>query len=534
MQYAADCAKPLANRLITRGDWYRPGESLWSVCHKLTYLNQLSGTEVHSTLMNDSRKKGAQIDSDLRYWNQLDFDRVSEATGFDLRYATVDAFLLQDTPLTGSNALRYCPQCLRQGLHSTIHWLPYIDRCPWHDEALQTTCSHGQAIPSRLTSSALGQPYACVHGKPLWPGISQKEWKPTLTETQIQDVQKLLKWISKLKYAKPLRHNNLTKGLSTNNLRPARNWTGIDARLPSFLHRIFPGPAWLDQAVISLPFGELIVQEYGHLRYDGRLLFDSSVPLNIPVRPSEAIGGDNWRGLPDDHVFFEEVLGNARAHLRCTLTDFRRQYLLPHLRCRKRLEGTPDQNYARPVCLLWQSYCSAEGALALRDNWREYNTLDRWAEPVRILYNYWEAIDGWMRLDRKGRIMTFQRFEVMRWITERLAESLVLYSIEAAMSQILFSAIHRGLNSGETITPTGQSLFSPTAVAAEGRKGPVQFYGYRMIKQEQWRALSTDTTLCEYLSKNRHSATVLREQLEQHDLKYLPNLRGESLVELLK
>lgn len=45
-----------------------------------------------------------------------------------------------------NSQLRGCRSCLRHGFHSLLHQLPWIRKCPWHEEAVVETCECGRGF----------------------------------------------------------------------------------------------------------------------------------------------------------------------------------------------------------------------------------------------------------------------------------------------------------------------------------------------------------------------------------------------------
>jgi hypothetical protein len=110
-------------------------------------------------------------------WFQLESPaRVSRALEFEAGFATrtISRCWLLDRwsplPLAEHWAARRAPQricreCATFGYHTAIFQLPWIARCPWHDEALTHTCPHcNEPLPR---GGAGGIPFSCPCGARL-------------------------------------------------------------------------------------------------------------------------------------------------------------------------------------------------------------------------------------------------------------------------------------------------------------------------------------------------------------------------------
>ena len=92
---------------------------------------------------------------------------LAEAKSFDFE---IDAVSLLGT-MRPSDHLRFCSICIRLGFHSALFQMPWIDRCPIHDEKIQDECPGCLSrISYRVDSEALSLAYGCpLCGSSLWP-----------------------------------------------------------------------------------------------------------------------------------------------------------------------------------------------------------------------------------------------------------------------------------------------------------------------------------------------------------------------------
>lgn len=121
-----------------------PFESQWSLLHKFACWNALTVTSTHRLIGHKSRDV-----SNLAVRQFLDVKKFSKATGLS------EQSVIQSLPfnLVPKNAkttiyrcLRYCPECLSHGYHSSLFQLGLYETCPIHNKLLKTTCPHCDQI----------------------------------------------------------------------------------------------------------------------------------------------------------------------------------------------------------------------------------------------------------------------------------------------------------------------------------------------------------------------------------------------------
>lgn len=158
-------------------------ESLWSILHKLTWLNRSSWPAFKALLARERWKSSTIIHMWSSDW--LDIPKL-ESLGFDITaitYSTPEHYPGFDWFLY-SNELRFCPMCIQRGFHSAIFQDPSLSCCPIHQALLTVGCPQcGSAIRYSLGKPILENPYGCPCGYLLWPGRADLIWRAALSES---------------------------------------------------------------------------------------------------------------------------------------------------------------------------------------------------------------------------------------------------------------------------------------------------------------------------------------------------------------
>lgn len=76
-----------------------------------------------------------------------------------------NSYRLTGSPKEVSRTLRYCPSCLRNGLHFSWQQLSWLETCPIHGEAIQDRCQCDKRLRYVLNSSNRGIGVLCRCGK---------------------------------------------------------------------------------------------------------------------------------------------------------------------------------------------------------------------------------------------------------------------------------------------------------------------------------------------------------------------------------
>jgi len=164
-------------------------ESLWSVTHKLCWLNSIRAPSLlkhfgknEAAIANFKKTWGVSRAClhDLRFTGALDglsLSRAIRAPGVWMDWSCFDQIGdRQSVRRWTVPFLRFCPVCLEQGFHSILFQNVGQRECPVHRALLEDGCPKcGQYIPYSLPSSKT-QPYSCECRRALWWGIRAENW----------------------------------------------------------------------------------------------------------------------------------------------------------------------------------------------------------------------------------------------------------------------------------------------------------------------------------------------------------------------
>lgn len=139
----------------------RPYESLWSIVHRLIWLNRPLASELNRFLginINSFRRKNS---ISLLSGHKFVFQEI-EAIVTDSVHTQWEHSVLRDSLSDSASKFRYCQTCLSYGYHSIMFCYPGIEYCPMHGDRLVSTCRCcGRAINAQLDLLAFDNPYAC-------------------------------------------------------------------------------------------------------------------------------------------------------------------------------------------------------------------------------------------------------------------------------------------------------------------------------------------------------------------------------------
>lgn len=166
-------------------------ESLWSVAHKLCWLNSVRGAGLVRHFANPAKRRVGftatdrdgtkRFVHDLRFFGQLDVTRLAMTLRLPARWVNTCSFENSDVPrLVRSwtvSFLRYCPTCMERGFHSALYQCVDQRVCPEHGAILEDCCPKcGQRIPYSLPDTRT-IPYSCACGLLLWWEIKSEKWQ---------------------------------------------------------------------------------------------------------------------------------------------------------------------------------------------------------------------------------------------------------------------------------------------------------------------------------------------------------------------
>jgi hypothetical protein len=138
--------------------WLMPGESLVSILWKFACANALPGhVLVHLISPDVDPSQGVAPMRD-----DIDLMRLCRLLRLPQNVLRVS---LLDAALHGRyhSAFRYCRQCTAHGYHSVLHQLEDEDRCPAHQQSLETRCPHCRGeTPYIVNTTVIEAPFRCV------------------------------------------------------------------------------------------------------------------------------------------------------------------------------------------------------------------------------------------------------------------------------------------------------------------------------------------------------------------------------------
>ncbi len=344
--------------IITGDNWAFRGESIWAILHKLAFLNEFSAREVVRCFGSSETRERSYLrvkERDLRSPDGFDLQKISSAVGLsvdDLNMSFYN-YYSPDRSSRGVALLRYCSECIKNGIHVTLHQSPALLACPWHDKLLTTACpSCGRSQSYQLDHENLSHPYACSCGYQYWPGIEETPWTKTFSKSQENDIIEFLQWIEPVRTARELRGNRLI--LLENNSTEKT----VDSVLFK-LNRIYPGPAWLHRCL-----GDPVIQDKYH---STRMKCTN----NHNVHEAQE---DSWRQFqikieslienPKETFFVNHVLESAQSEINRLKCQIQRIFLKNHERCRNEVVFVNEQLYTAnrsgSACLWASAYAMWE------------------------------------------------------------------------------------------------------------------------------------------------------------------------------
>lgn len=556
-QSPIDAPLRVASRLILRGDWYRPGESLWGAIQKLAFLNPLPPAAFGKLLLSNAGTRGTLGAVDLRCWGPIVAEKFATALclnwlASDIALATLEPLSLSDvTPAPRFSQfgcgvrLRYCPICLVQGLHSTIHQLPYVVSCPWHNVAIMDRCKHGDPIPYELSQGSLRYPMCCRHGEMLWPGMTARRWGATMSDQQVEDVRALAQWIAQQRACVPP-----FELVSSETGASCGTPLGIDSaksdiRLVPVLHGIVRGPAWLDIACPTVQLGYRITRRchVEPLGADEDAIASASIH-RIPTtkdfsgilpRRSKTPPMKPFRG------FEAQFLGWVRRSCLQHLARFKARHLASHRCCATTGRYSFDRFGNRLVCLIGEAYGLCNEGIGISPD-RPVDVREWFffaARGLRLFAFQLAALRVIFARDELLRtISSSQRNTVLRWFAHAAAEVVVMRSLESSLTAVILGRLSRSPwdSAREQIDARyvfpGEVALTPIVLEIEGRPIAITMHTRTELSEENWQRVAACTQLCDLLSSPQPDPLGLCDLLESCGLAELRNVDGRTIREV--
>lgn len=162
-------------RICWRPDLAVPHESLWCRWNKLELFNRATREDISEYLRNPEAIRErcwerSADPGDSRVQGVLDGKKLADlsAPGFARTLGVIADYLREaeksrsERDLWTDGELRYCPQCLKAGVHMTYFQFFFVERCPVHGVELRTRCpSCRSPIEYRHGREGCGARFAC-------------------------------------------------------------------------------------------------------------------------------------------------------------------------------------------------------------------------------------------------------------------------------------------------------------------------------------------------------------------------------------
>lgn len=508
--------------LVTNGHWYSKGESLWALLNKLAYLNPLPITAWTHALKapTNGQRSDPLRGCDLSTWGPISQARVAavlrEAPSV-LDYAVLTPFTVfpkkrgarrtfQQDPV-----LRFCPICIANGLHSTLHQLDYMTRCPWHLAQLQTTCRCGSSITYRLTAASVRRPFACDRGCALWSQISACIWPQTfMTREQTKNVLELAALSDVLRCGQA-GHTVGGEGLPDSELNEPYPWAAHDPRMMEFLFAVSGAPRWLRESTRRSDFfGERVSVRY-------------QIPTNSAISPRHLESPLRVPNLKSRH---KRVSGEYRPQrvrlasqsgIASTIRWLNQLYAGHARKCTVR--GAATQDPARR-CVLAVVSRKCATLFRLEQNADQRRTHLHIAD---VLNRQWRQFHNALVGSESGNADPSDMSIV--WLARVAGAALVREYAETVVSSVLIER----LKCGRPACPAPraadlfdfESLDAPLAITTRPGLGQIVFHSQHLISRKQWRLLATTTYVCDTINDPKVDTRAVSRLIEKMGLEQL-------------
>lgn len=168
-----DAAPGLKRTFAWDRAWAVRFESLWSLTNKFAVLNVVSAADVCDAIGSGRCRPGTP--ARVRRFDRLTDDEVGVFLGLPAARVAEGRpellFAKKDRPwLFPRDTLRYCPECIAAGYHSSLHQPHCVKICPIHGSPIESACPSCRG-PLSLFPAGQGraEPYACSScGHKLW------------------------------------------------------------------------------------------------------------------------------------------------------------------------------------------------------------------------------------------------------------------------------------------------------------------------------------------------------------------------------
>jgi site-specific recombinase XerD len=184
-----------SQRLVWHQGSVLPYSSLWSVVHRLSYLNLLNAVDLRYFGLRQHGYAG--MNSLITNYKVIDIPSLAQAMQEPMglfRHSTLESLSPWTHHLFQIHSLRFCPDCLKHGFHSIFHNLLLLSRCPIHETPLEDRCVCGRSISACLNSDLYLQPGQCVCGRPPFWSVENTRM-PSLDPQTTKVFDEVSMWI---------------------------------------------------------------------------------------------------------------------------------------------------------------------------------------------------------------------------------------------------------------------------------------------------------------------------------------------------
>lgn len=127
-------------------------ESTWIAIHRLLWLNCMSAGEFSAQIRKQEKEKWPMKSHTYSFEEAIEylggpFSKFAEA--FTRKKSIYKEW---------HQPVRFCPECLRNGFHSKLFQIPYLENCPLHGQRLRDTCVACRCRLGEFSFNATGWP----------------------------------------------------------------------------------------------------------------------------------------------------------------------------------------------------------------------------------------------------------------------------------------------------------------------------------------------------------------------------------------
>jgi hypothetical protein len=165
--------------IVWSASWINEYESPWSIFEKISCKNLVTRNEILRWMGSEEVRKIktfvlGDAKRDLITLRGFDPDILKGELNYDLHVHNESVIKKILGPINYykdnihtwfPGQLKWCAECLKMGYHSWMHQFALVDKCPFHEIELQSTCPMCQIkIPFLISDAALGHPFTCKCG----------------------------------------------------------------------------------------------------------------------------------------------------------------------------------------------------------------------------------------------------------------------------------------------------------------------------------------------------------------------------------